>query len=79
MVTVHAGGKTPIPSAGSVLRELRTPKIRVWSRSLNPIDSIGWLLSIIVGLNLPAEGIRPKRTPLPKSGEMHDQRGLPAN
>ena len=60
VVTVHAGGKTPIPSAASVLRELnhaRTPKIRVWSRSLNPIDSIGWLLSITIGLNLPGEGI----------------------
>ena len=48
-----------IPSAGSVLRELesaRTPesKTRVWSRSLDPIDSIGWLLSITVRLNLPA-------------------------
>ena len=24
-------------------------KARVWSRSLDPIDSIGWLLSITVG------------------------------
>ena len=51
-----------IPSAGKVLRELgraRTPelKIRVWSRSLDPINSIGWLLSITVGPNLLAEGI----------------------
>ena len=51
-----------IPSAGDVLRELdraRTPesKVRVWSRSLDSIDSIGWLLSITVGLNPPAEGI----------------------
>jgi len=52
----------PIPSAGSVLREAdraRTPesKVRVWSRSLDPIDSIGQLLSITVGRNVPAEGI----------------------
>ena len=51
-----------IPSPGSVLRELdraRTPesKIRAWSRSLDPIDSIGWLLSITVGHTLPGEGI----------------------
>ena len=38
---------------------VRTPelKIRVWSWSLDPIDSIGWPLSIAIGLNLPAEGI----------------------
>ena len=46
---------------GSVLREAdRAPtesKVRVWSRSLNPIDSIGQLLSITVGRNIPAEGI----------------------
>ena len=52
-----------IPSAGSVLRELdraRTleSKIRAWSRSLDTIDSIGWLLSITVVLNPPAEGIK---------------------
>ena len=51
-----------IPSAGSVLREAdraRTPesKVRVWSRSLDPIDSIGQLLSITVGRIVPAEGI----------------------
>ena len=50
------------PSGGDVLRELdraRTPesKVRVWSRSLDSIDSIGWLLSITVGLNPPAKGI----------------------
>ena len=50
-----------IPLAGKVLRELdraRTPesKIRVRSRSVDPIDSIGWLPSITAGPNLPAEG-----------------------
>ena len=45
-----------IPSAGDVLREAdraRTleTKVRVWSRSLDPIDSIGQLLSITVGRN----------------------------
>ena len=55
--------KVSIPSAGSVLREAdcaRTPesKVRVWLRSLDPIDSIGQLLSITVGRNIPAEGIR---------------------
>jgi hypothetical protein len=65
-----------IPSAGSVLRNLdraRTPesKIRVWSRSLDPIDSIGWLLSITVGPNLPAEGIQ--------GGNMSGPAALPAS
>ena len=51
-----------IPSAGDVLREAdraRTleTKVRVWSRSLDPIDSIGQLLSITVGRNTLAEGI----------------------
>ena len=51
-----------IPSAGGVLREAdraRKPesKVRVWSRSLDPIDSIGQLLSITVRRNTPAEGI----------------------
>jgi len=51
------------PLAGNVLQELdsaRTPEsqIRVWSWSFDLIDSIGWLLSITVGLNLPAEGIK---------------------
>ena len=32
-------------------------KVRVWSRSLDPIDSIGQLLSITVGRNTPAEEI----------------------
>ena len=32
-------------------------KTRVRSRSLDPIDSIGWLLSITVGHILPGEGI----------------------
>ena len=32
-------------------------KVRVWSRSLNPIDSIGQLLSITIGRNLTLEGI----------------------
>jgi hypothetical protein len=54
--------RAAIPSAGGVLREAdsaRTPesKVRVWSRSLDPIDSIGQLLSISVGRNTPAEGI----------------------
>ena len=51
----------PIPSAGSVLREAdraRTPEC-VWSRSLDPIDSIGRILSITVGRIVPAEGIIP--------------------
>ena len=44
------------------VRELdraRTPKskVRVWSLSLDPIDSIGQLLSITVGRNIPLEGI----------------------
>ena len=30
--------------------------VRAWSRSLDPIDSIGQLLSITVGLNLPVMG-----------------------
>jgi len=30
----------------------------VWLRGLDPIDSIGWLLSITVEPNLPAEGIQ---------------------
>jgi len=52
---------TTIPSSSDVLQELdraRTleSKIRVWSRSLDPIDSIGWLVSITVG-NPPAEGM----------------------
>ena len=52
-----------IPSAGRAPRKLdraRTPesKVRVRSRSLDPIDSIGWLLPITVGPILPAEGIR---------------------
>jgi hypothetical protein len=53
-------GRGCIPSAGSVLREADRPesKVRVWSRSLDPIDSIGQLLSITVGRNVPAEGIR---------------------
>ena len=51
-----------IPSNGGILRELnraRTPqlKVRVWSRSLNPMDSISQLLSITVGRNTPLEGI----------------------
>ena len=42
-----------------VFYERRTPekKVRVWSRSPDLIDSIGQLLSITVGRNVPAEGI----------------------
>ena len=52
-----------IPSAGKVLRELgrvQTPElqIRVWSRSLDLIDSIGWLLLITVGQIPPLQGIQ---------------------
>ena len=50
----------PIESIGSGPHDrARTPesKARVWSWSLDPIDSIGWLLSITVGPVLPAEGI----------------------
>jgi hypothetical protein len=51
-----------IPSAGDVLREVdraRTAesKVRVNSGRLDPIDSIGQLLSITVGRNTPAKGI----------------------
>jgi hypothetical protein len=49
-------------SPGDVLRELdraRTPesKVRVWSQSLDPIDSIGQPLSITVGRNARGEGL----------------------
>ena len=52
----------PIPLPSNILRELdraRTSesKIRIWSRKLDPINSIGWLLSITVGHILPGEGI----------------------
>ena len=42
-----------------VYESWQTPesKVRVRSRSLDPIDSIGWFLSITVGLNPPAKGI----------------------
>jgi hypothetical protein len=33
-------------------------KVRVWPRSLDPIDSIGQLLSITEERNTPAEGIQ---------------------
>ena len=60
LTILHSSFATP--SAGDALRELdraRTPesKICVWSLSLDPIYSIGWLLSITVRLNPPAEGI----------------------
>jgi hypothetical protein len=42
-----------------VLDRARTPesKVRVWSQSLNPIDSIGQPLSITVGRNAPGGGM----------------------
>ena len=54
-----------IPSNGSVVQELYRaqntkpePKVRVFSiTELDPINSIGWILSITVGLSKPAEGI----------------------
>jgi hypothetical protein len=63
-ISARSSTRSPIPSAGSVLREAdraRTSesKVRVWSGSLDPIDSIGQLLSIIVGQNVLAEGIAP--------------------
>lgn len=44
--------KCAIPSAGSALPEADRART-----SLDPIDSIGQLLSITVGRNVPAEGI----------------------
>jgi hypothetical protein len=40
------------------LDRARTPesKVRVWSESLDPIDSIGQSLSITVGRNAPGKG-----------------------
>ena len=60
-----AQAPTPISSPGDVLRNLdraQTPesKVRVWSQSLDPIDSIGQPLSITVGRNTPGEGIEPQ-------------------
>ena len=50
--TAQRQGRTSyIPSASGVLES----KVRVWSRSPDPIDSIGQLLSITVGRNTPAE------------------------
>ena len=49
MVVLELSLSTMGPYEKVVCARIPESKIRVWSRSLDPIDSIGWLLSITVG------------------------------